>query len=99
MPNWNSIVMPVATPSTKLMPNSVPQNLVMRFQTSLPVITYAPSMITRIIERPRVSGTNRKWYMAVRANCQRDRSATRRSGISQLRYEAAPCCVFQELLK
>ena len=27
MPNWNSIVIPVATPMAKLMPNSSPQNL------------------------------------------------------------------------
>jgi hypothetical protein len=33
MPNWNSMVMPVDTPSTKLMPNSVPQNFVMSRQT------------------------------------------------------------------
>ena len=28
MPNWNSMVMPVATPMAKLMPNSTPQNFV-----------------------------------------------------------------------
>jgi hypothetical protein len=39
MPNWNSMVMPVATPIAKLMPNSTPQNCTMRFQTSRPVIT------------------------------------------------------------
>ena len=32
MPNWNSIVMPVATPIAKLMPNRTPQNFVIRRQ-------------------------------------------------------------------
>jgi hypothetical protein len=31
-------------------------------------------MITKIQDRPRVRGTNRKWYIAVLANCQRDNS-------------------------
>ncbi len=39
MPNWNSIVRPVATPSTKLMPNSVPQNRVVVRQIGRLVIT------------------------------------------------------------
>ena len=55
------MVMPVATPSTKLMPNRLAQNFVIRFQTSFPVMTYAPSVITRIIDKPNVRGTNRKW--------------------------------------
>src|SRR5450432_3771249 len=58
----------------KLMPNSTPQNWVMRFQISRPVITYTVSMITSIHTRPSVSGTNRKWYSAVTANCSRERS-------------------------
>src|SRR5665213_1123291 len=37
--NWNSIVMPVATPIAKLMPNSRPQNRVICFQISRPVTT------------------------------------------------------------
>src|SRR5450755_1170436 len=56
------------------MPNSTPQNWVMRFQISRPVITYTVSIITSIHTRPSVSGTNRKWYSAVIANCSRDRS-------------------------
>ena len=60
MPNWNSIVTPVATPIAKLMPNSSPQKRVMRFQISRPVITYTDSMMTRIIDSPSVSGTNKK---------------------------------------
>ena len=36
MPNWNSMTMPVATPMAKLMPNSVPQNRVMRRQIVAP---------------------------------------------------------------
>ena len=54
------MVMPVATPIAKLIPNKTPQNRVIRFQISLPVITYTDSMMTRIIDRPSVSGTNRK---------------------------------------
>ncbi len=54
------MVMPVATPMAKLMPNRTPQNLVIRFQMSRPVITYTDSMITSIMERPSVNGTNRK---------------------------------------
>ncbi len=54
------MVMPVATPMAKLMPNSRPQNFVMRFQISRPVITYTDSMITSIMDKPSVSGTNRK---------------------------------------
>src|SRR5512139_3463988 len=33
-------------------------------------------MITRMNASPRVSGTNRKWYSAVTANCSRDRSTS-----------------------
>ncbi len=39
MPNSNSITMPVPTPMAKLMPNSTPQNMVMRRQICLPVMT------------------------------------------------------------
>jgi len=39
VPNWNSIVMPVATPMAKLMPNRVPQNFTISFQIGLPVMT------------------------------------------------------------
>src|SRR6266571_4996165 len=38
-------------------------------------------MITRIQDRPSVSGTNRKWYMAVAANCRRDRLTTSSRGV------------------
>src|ERR1700751_1233449 len=37
-------------------------------------------MMTRIHDRPSVSGTNRKWYSAVTANCRRDRSTTSTGG-------------------
>src|SRR6266404_5272843 len=80
------MVMPVATPMAKLMPNSIPQNRVMRFQISRPVITYTDSMITRIMDIPSVSGTNRKWYSAVRANCSRDRFTTVKSITSLLLF-------------
>ena len=54
------MVMPVATPMTKLMPNSTPQNLTISRQMTRPVVTYTTSMITSRIARPSVSGTNRK---------------------------------------
>ncbi len=76
MPNWNSMTMPVATPMAKLMPNRTPQNRVILRQISLPVITYTLSMMATMNDRPRVSGTNRKWYIAVSANCSRDSSTT-----------------------
>ncbi|MCY1514513.1 hypothetical protein D9M68_490580 [compost metagenome] len=60
MPNWNSITTPVATPSAKLIPKSVPQNMVIRFQMGRPVMTYTLSMMARMNDRPSVSGTNRK---------------------------------------
>jgi hypothetical protein len=39
-------------------------------------MTYTLSMMASMKARPSVSGTNRKWYIAVSANCQRDRSTT-----------------------
>src|SRR5450432_673250 len=36
--------------------------------------------MTRIHESPSVSGTNRKWYIAVAANCSRDTLTRSRSG-------------------
>jgi len=41
-------------------------------------------MITSIQLMPRVSGTNRKWYIAVMANCHRDRSIIVSSNIERL---------------
>ncbi len=76
MPNWNSITRPVATPMAKLMPNSVPQNRVIWRQTGLRVMTYTLSMMATRNERPSVRGTNKKWYIAVKANCSRDSSTT-----------------------
>src|SRR5579862_2535234 len=67
------------------MPNSRPQNWVMRFQISRPVITYTVSMITSNHTRPSVSGTKRKWYSAVTANCKRDRSTVVGSIIARYR--------------
>ena len=78
------MVMPVDTPRTKLIPNRVPQNFVMSFQTWRPVMTYTLSMIASMKARPSVSGMNRKWYMAVSANCHRDRSTTSISTIKRL---------------
>ena len=54
VPNWNSIVMPVATPIAKLIPNSVPQNFVVR-STSCDRSSHRPlSIITRFHGEPRV---------------------------------------------
>ncbi|CPK52845.1 Uncharacterised protein [Bordetella pertussis] len=69
----------MATPRAKLMPNSVPQNIVIRFQIWRPVMTYTLSMMARMNDRPSVRGTNRKWYSAVAANWNRDRLTTSRS--------------------
>ncbi|MNV83067.1 hypothetical protein D3C71_1768440 [compost metagenome] len=51
----------MATPNAKLMPNRVPQNMVIRFQMGRPVMTYTLSMMARMNDRPSVRGTNRKW--------------------------------------
>ncbi len=64
----------------KLMPNSAPQNFTMSRQTVRPVVTYTLSMIASSTDRPSVSGTNRKWYIAVRPNCRRDSETTSMSG-------------------
>jgi hypothetical protein len=85
------MTMPVATPMAKLMPNSVPQNLVM-----LPPDRAPGHHIDRLHDghqmkdRPSVSGTNRKWYSAVSANCRRDSSTTRASCRRSARPAAAP---------
>lgn len=52
VPNWNSIVIPVATPATKIMVNSLNQNRAILSYTSLPVRQYMPSMMVRIAARP-----------------------------------------------
>jgi hypothetical protein len=81
VPNWNSMVMPVATPMAKLMPNRTPQNFTICFQITRPVITYTLSMIASSSASPKVSGTNRKWYRAVTANWSRESSTTCMSGM------------------
>src|SRR5512135_69952 len=43
-------------------------------------------MMTRMNASPSVSGTNRKWYSAVTANCSRDRSTS-----SSVRMGAPGC--------
>ena len=44
-------------------------------------------MIASMTDRPSVSGTNRKWYSAVSANCRRDRSTTPRSMAVGFRWD------------
>jgi len=61
VPNWNSSVMPVTTPTAKLMRKSFPKNLVAFFQSSSPVRTQAVSRMATRSDNPRVRGTNRKW--------------------------------------
>jgi len=45
-------------------------------------------MMTSRNDSPSVSGTNRKWYIAVRANCSRD-SSTTPSSMTQFPRSAA----------
>src|SRR5574341_944205 len=49
-------------------------------------------MMARIQDSPSVSGTNRKWYSAVTANCSRETSTSSRSGsmVIVLRERAWP---------
>ena len=54
------MVRPVATPSTKLIPNSLAQNRVTTRQIGLSVRTYTLSMMTSMNDSPSVRGTNRK---------------------------------------
>ena len=61
IPNWNSCTMPVATPSAKLIRNSLPKNLVSRYHAVLPVTTQAVCMTAISGARPMVSGTKMKW--------------------------------------
>ena len=61
MPNWNSCTMPVATPSAKLIRNSLPKNRVSRYHAVLPVITHTVCMTAISGARPMVSGTKMKW--------------------------------------
>lgn len=55
------MLIPVATPMSKLMPNNILQNLVMARQIGRPVMTWTVSMIARSSKRPSVSGTNGTW--------------------------------------
>ena len=84
VPNWNSNINPVATPTAKLTPNSFIQNLAVRFQNSLPVITYKVSIRPMITASPNVRGTKSQWYMAVRANCALDQSIIETSILSNI---------------
>ena len=74
MPNSNSKISPVATPTAKLMPKIFIQNCVRRRQKTSPRTTYRVSMMPMMTPRPSVSGTKSQWYMAVSANCARDQS-------------------------
>ncbi len=67
--------MPVTTPSAKLMRKSFPKKRVSRSQRSSPVRYQAVCIPTRNQTSPIVTGTNRKWYSVVTANCQRARSS------------------------
>ena len=61
MPNWNSWTMPVATPSAKLIRNSLPKNRVSRYQAVLPVMCHAVCIAAISGASPIVSGTKMKW--------------------------------------
>src|SRR4029453_15958994 len=71
MPNWNSCTMPVATPMMKLMRNSLPQNLVIRRYSALPVRYQRVWIMATTRPSPIVNGTIMKWYTVVIPNCQR----------------------------
>ncbi|GGD33057.1 hypothetical protein GCM10007235_01110 [Pseudoxanthomonas indica] len=45
-------------------------------------------MMAIMKDRPSVNGTNRKWYMAVSANCKRDSSTTVISGMALIRQRS-----------
>ena len=61
MPNWNSCTIPVATPMMKLIRKSLPQNLVMRRYSGLPVRYQSVWITATTSPRPIVSGTIMKW--------------------------------------
>ena len=61
IPNWNSWTMPVATPSAKLIRNSLPKNRVNRYQAVLSVMTHIVWNTAIRGARPIVSGTKMKW--------------------------------------
>src|ERR1700756_3690017 len=60
IPNWNSCTMPVATPIAKLIRNSLPKNLVSRYQATLSVTTHTVCMTATSGAKPMVSGTKMK---------------------------------------
>ena len=65
MPKWNSCTMPVTTPMPKLMRKIVPKNFASlrdcSFQAGRFVMTEHVSSSARKMDRPSVSGTNKKW--------------------------------------
>ena len=78
VPNSNSRINPVATPTAKFIPNNFIQNFAVRSQNSSPLTTYKVSIIAIISASPNVSGTKIQWYAAVSANCARDQSTSER---------------------
>src|SRR5215510_1800737 len=74
IPNSNSCTRPVATPIAKLMRNKVPKKCVRRSHCSSFVRYQSVCMIATSGPSPSVSGTKRKWYSEVVANCTRARS-------------------------
>jgi hypothetical protein len=76
MPNWNSSVMPVTTPTAKFTRSRRLQYLVILRNVSSPVRAQRVSMNATMTVRPRVRGTKRKWNKATVANCNRDSTAT-----------------------
>ncbi len=74
MPNWNSWTRPVATPIAKLISISVPKKRVSRSHASSPPRYQIVCITATSGASPSVSGTKRKWYSDVIANCVRARS-------------------------
>ena len=61
MPNSNSRINPVATPTAKFIPNNFIQNFAVRNQNSSPFTTYKVSITAIIRANPKVSGTKIQW--------------------------------------
>ena len=76
MPNWNSWTMPVTSPSAKLIVKSLPRNFAIRRWPSSRVRIQREWYQATIADSPIVTGTKKKWYTVVMANCHRARSRT-----------------------
>ena len=74
MPNSNSCTRPVTTPMATLISSKVPKKRVNRRISGSPERCQMVCMMATKKASPIVTGTKRKWYTVVEANCARDRS-------------------------